>query len=38
MYELGLIENVFDVDEFIVKEPLEKVLNETGLKNSWVWH
>jgi sulfonate transport system substrate-binding protein len=38
MKDLGLIENTFDVGGFIVKEPIEKALDEMGLRNNWTWH
>jgi sulfonate transport system substrate-binding protein len=38
MKDLGLIENTFDVNEFIAKEPLDKALDETGLRDNWTWH
>jgi sulfonate transport system substrate-binding protein len=38
MKDLELIENTFDVNEFIVKEPLDKALDETGLRDNWTWH
>jgi ABC-type nitrate/sulfonate/bicarbonate transport system substrate-binding protein len=38
MKDLDLIENTFDVNDFIVKEPLEKALDETGLRNDWTGH